>query len=60
MIPDKTKNSTSVMVLFKIISRHSWERMHNFMAAHPGSHHEHVVTGIYVVFVPSGGALEAS
>lgn len=63
MIPDETRDRTEVTVLFKIISRYSWDRMHAFMAAHPGSRLEHVAagTGIYVVHVPAGGAVpEAS
>lgn len=62
MIPDNPKSRTEVTVLFKIISRHSWDKMHAFIAAHPGSRLEHVAkgTGIYVVHVPAGGAVEAS
>lgn len=60
MIPDETRDRTEVLVLFKIISRRSWDRMHDFIDAHPGSHLEHVVAGTYVVHVPAGGALETS
>lgn len=59
ILHDVDQNHTEVMVLFKIISRHSWDKLQAFVAAHPGSRLEHVVAGTYVVHVPAGGALES-
>lgn len=60
MIPDETRDRTEVMVLVKIISRHSWEKLQEWHRACPGSHIEHVTAGTYVLFLPAGGAVEGS
>lgn len=46
------------MILFRIISRWSWDRLQRWHAALPGSEIEHVLkgTGIFVLHVPPGGA----
>ncbi len=49
-----------VMVMFRIISRRSWDNLQSWHRACPGSTVEHVRYGIYVLVVPPGGALEAA
>jgi hypothetical protein len=46
------------MVLFKIISRHSWDRLQAWHKSCPGSSVEHMMagTGIYVLHLPRGCA----
>lgn len=48
----------TLMVSFRIISRHSWDNLQGWHKALPGSRIEHVMkgTGIYVLHVPQGGA----
>ncbi len=46
----------TLMVLFRIISRHSWDNLQSWREALPGSRIEHVLHGIYVFHVPPGGA----
>jgi len=50
----------ALVVLFKIISRHSWNELQGWHKALPGSRVEHVMegTGIFVLVVPPGGAGE--
>ena len=59
ILPDNGEERTGgTMVLFKIISRHSWDKMQAWQKACPGSTVEHVMagTGIYVLHLPPGGA----
>ena len=46
------------MVLFRIISRRSWDNLQGWHKALPGSRVEHVMkgTGIFVLHIPAGGA----
>ncbi len=46
------------MVLFRIISRRSWDDLQSWRKALPGSRIEHVMkeNGIYVLHIPPGGA----
>jgi hypothetical protein len=46
-----------LMVLFRIISRRSWDDFQNWKRAFPGSHIEHLRrgTGFYVLIIPAGG-----
>ena len=44
------------MVSFKIINRHSWDNLQSWKAALPGSQIEHVLHGIYVLIIETGGA----
>lgn len=50
--------SESLMVMFRIISRRSWDELQGWHEAFPESRVEHVMkgTGIFVLHVPSGGA----
>ena len=48
----------TLIVLFKIISRRSWDELHRWHEALPGSRIEHVIFGIYVLIIPQGGAKE--
>lgn len=42
------------MVLFRIISRRSWDELQNWHRAFPGSRVDHVLYGIYALIIPSG------
>lgn len=46
----------ALMVLFKIISRHSWDNLQSWHKVFPGSRIEHVLYGIYALIIPPGGA----
>jgi len=48
----------TLVVLFKIISRRSWDELHRWNEALPGSRIEHVLYGIYVLIIPQGGTRE--
>lgn len=52
--------SEPLMVLVKVISRHSWERLQAWHQACPGSRIEHVTAGTYVLHLPAGGAVETA
>ena len=59
MIPETVEEHTGgTMVLFKIISRYSWDQMQAWHRACPGSTVEHVMagTGIYILHLPAGCA----
>ncbi len=44
------------MVLFRIISRRSWDELQGWHEALPGSCIEHVLHGVHVLIVLPGGA----
>jgi hypothetical protein len=46
----------SLMILFRIISRRSWDELQSLHEAFPGSRVEHVLHGIYVLVIEPGGA----
>lgn len=46
----------TLVVLFKIISRRSWDELQSWHKALPGSRIEHIKHGIYVLTVEPGGA----
>jgi hypothetical protein len=46
----------TLVVLFRIISRESWDKLRGWHAALPGSRIEHVLFGIYALIIPPGGA----
>ena len=49
----------TLIVLFKIISRRSWDELHHWHEeALPGSRVEHVLYGIYALIIPQGGTRE--
>jgi hypothetical protein len=48
----------SLIVLFRIISRRSWDELHRWHEALPVSRVEHVLYGIYALIIPQGGARE--
>jgi hypothetical protein len=60
MIPDNRPERAEVMVMFRIISRHSWDVLQSFHRACPGSTVEHLQHGLYVLTVPAGGMSEVS
>jgi hypothetical protein len=49
--PDET-----LAVLFRIISRHSWDELQSWQKALPGSRVEHLMHGLYVLTVEPGGS----
>jgi hypothetical protein len=56
------KPSEDISVLFRIISRRSWDELQSWHKALPGSRVEHVMkgTGIFVLIVSPGGTRELS
>lgn len=48
----------SISVLFKIISRRSWDELRGWHEALPGSRVEHLMHGLYVLHIEPGGAQE--
>lgn len=50
----------SLLVLFRIISRRSWDELQSWHEALPGSRVEHLMYGCYVLIVRPGGARELS
>ena len=53
-------NLPETLILFKIISRRSWDELQSWHRAFPGSRIEHVQkgTGIFILVAPPGGAGE--
>ncbi len=62
MIPKAEQSRTEVMVMFRIISRRSWDELQSWHRSCPGSTVEHVMkgTGIFVLTIPAGGVRETS
>jgi hypothetical protein len=52
-IPD---NPPALMILFRIISRRSWDDLQGWHKAIPVSHVEHLMVGLYVLIIEPGGA----
>ncbi|MBA2783004.1 MAG: hypothetical protein H0T74_08800 [Rubrobacteraceae bacterium] len=50
------EHQTETLILFKIISRRSWDELQGWHRALPGSRVEHIKHGIYVLTVEPGGA----
>jgi len=55
--PNLDRESTAV--LFRIISRHDWDRLQGWHRSCPGSAVEHLMFGLYVLTIPAGGACES-
>ncbi len=51
-----TTEEESISVLFRIISRRSWDELQSWNRALPGSRVEHLMFGLYVLHVEPGGA----
>jgi hypothetical protein len=45
----------TLLILFRIVSRKSWDDLQGWHEAFPGSRVEHVLHGIYVLVVEPGG-----
>ncbi len=43
-------------VLFRIISRRSWDELQSWHQAFPGSRIEHVLYGVYALIIPPGAS----
>jgi hypothetical protein len=50
---DYGRERTEVMVMFRIISRHSWDVLQSWHKSCPGSTVEHLKYGLYVLTVPA-------
>ncbi len=48
--------TATLMILFRIVSRRSWDNLQNWSEALPGSHVEHLMFGLYVLVIEAGGA----
>lgn len=58
MIPENTSERIELMVMFRIISRRSWDELQAIHQAFPDSRVEHLAHGLYVLLIPPGGAGE--
>ena len=58
MIPENTSERIEIMVMFRIISRRSWDELQSWHRACPGSTIEHLMHGLYVLTIPPGGTGE--
>jgi hypothetical protein len=45
-----------LVILFRSISRRSWDELQSWHEAFPGSRVEHIMRGTYVLVIPAGGA----
>ncbi len=54
--PEYHSKDKELLVLFRIISRRSWDELQNWQRALPGSHVEHLMHGLYVLTVVPRGA----
>jgi hypothetical protein len=50
------EHTEEVTILFRIISRRSWDELQAWHRACPGSTAEHLYAGLYVLTIPAGGA----
>ncbi len=51
-----TTENNGIMVMFRIISRRSWDELQSCHKALPGSRVEHLMYGCYVLHVKPGAA----
>ena len=49
-------DTKTLMIMFRIISRRSWDELQSWQRALPGSRVEHLMHGLYVLIVETGGA----
>lgn len=56
ILPDRPQDCTELSVLFRIISRRSWDELQGWHRTCPGSTIEHLHAGLYVLTIPAGGA----
>ena len=57
MIPANQQECTlEVMILVRIISRRDWDRLQGWHKSCPGSTIEHLMHGLFVLTIPTGGA----
>ena len=48
----------SRMIMFRILTRRNWDRLHGWREACPGSRVEHLMYGLYVLHLPAEAGLE--
>jgi hypothetical protein len=57
MIPANQQKCThEVMILVRIITRRDWDELQSWHRACPGSTIEHLMHGLFVLTIPTGGA----
>lgn len=56
MIPANRQECTELSVLFRILTRRSWDELQAWHRACRGSRVEHLMYGLYVLTIPAGGA----
>jgi hypothetical protein len=56
ILPDRSPERTELSVLFRIISRRSWDELQAWHRACHGSRVEHLMFGLYVLTIPAGSA----
>ncbi len=57
MIPANQQECThEVMILVRIITRRDWDRLQGWHKSCPGSTIEHLMHGLFVLTIPTGGA----
>ena len=54
--PEYHSKDKELLILFRIISRHSWDELQSWQRALPGSRVEHLMYELYVLTVVAGGA----
>lgn len=60
LIEEVYTKEEGISVLFRIISRRSWDELQSWHRALPSSRVEHLMFGLYVLHIPPGGSLEAA
>jgi hypothetical protein len=55
-IADDSSARTELTIMFRIISRHSWDVLQGWHRSCPGSTVEHLAHELYVLMVPAGGS----
>ncbi len=55
MIPADLQERTELSVLFRILTRRSWDELQAWHRACPGYRVEHLMFGLYVLTIPAGG-----
>lgn len=56
LIEEVYTKEEGISVLFRIITRYSWDELESWHKALPGSRIEHLMHGLYVLHVEPGGA----
>jgi hypothetical protein len=60
MITDNADEGTGVMVLYRIIGRHCWDKLQGLHESCPGSSVEHLMHALSVLHIPPAKSEEAT